>query len=178
MSKIDIKLLPPTAMVDTGVFMRGVLAHRPDDPESPLCKAFCDAMIDAGRQLFVSAPTIAEITRHQGQRVPRVQGISVVPFDERAAEFLGLHLPMTKLHEAKDATGVSMPYFKYDSMILACALRSRAPVIVTLDGGHHTLAKATTLKVEHPKSYELTMSQITMEHLWKPVAQQAKPTSE
>ena len=160
---IDIKLLPPRAMVDTNVFMRGVLGDRPHDPDSPLCKAFCDAMLSNGRRIFVAAPTLAEITRHQGQRVPRYQGIVVVPFDDRAAELLGLNLPMAKLHQSKATSGASLTYLKYDAMIMACALRSGAPVFVTTDTDHHPLARATGIQIEHPRAYKA--AQMTLEAL-------------
>lgn len=150
---IDTKLLPARVMVDTNVFMRGVLGHRSDDLESPLCKSSCDAMLENGHRIFVAAPTLAEIIRHQGQRIPRTQNIVVVPFDERAAELLGLNMPMAKLHQTKAASGATLTYLKYDAMIMACALRSGATVFVTMDEDHHALAPATGIQIQHPKSF-------------------------
>lgn len=150
---IDIALLPTKAMVDTNVFMRGVLGDRPEEPSSVLCVEFCNAMLDKKLRIFVAAPTLAEVIRHQGKRVPRTQGIVVVPFDDRAAELLGMTLSMGKLHVSKAASGASLTYLKYDSMIMACALRSGVPVFVTMDSDHHPLAKDTSIRVEHPSAF-------------------------
>jgi hypothetical protein len=145
------------------VFLRGVLGDRPHEPESPLCKAFCDEMINMNRRIYVAAPTLAEVIRYQGQRVPRYQSIVVVPFDDRAAEILGLHLPMARLHQSKLASGSSVSYLKYDSMIMACAIRSGAAVLVTMYSDHHPLAHLTSIRVEHPKAFrkaQLTLDEV------------------
>lgn len=157
---IDIALLPAKAMVDTNVFMRGVLGDRPAEPSSALCVEFCDAMIAKRCPIFIAAPTLAEVIRHQGKRVPRTQGITVVPFDDRAAEALGLHLPMAKLHESKAVSGASLTYLKYDSMIMACAARSGVPVFVTMDSDHHPLAATTGIRVEHPRTFQASQGSL------------------
>src|SRR5690242_16401802 len=119
---IDKEKLPKTAMVDTGVFLR-FLGARPDDPDAPICRAFCEAMLERGNVLYVAAPTLAEIIRKNGERAPRIKGVVVVPFDDRAAEILGAKMPMPALRDAR----------KVDAMIMACAARSRTTTMVTLD---------------------------------------------
>ena len=54
---IDAASLPRTAMVDTGVFLR-FLGARPGDPDAPVCRAFCEAMLERGHVLYVAAPTL------------------------------------------------------------------------------------------------------------------------
>lgn len=147
--------LPESAAIDTGVFIRGLLGAYPEGPESPSCEDFCNAMIDARRTLFVAAPTITEVVRHAGVRVPRRRGVVVVPFDDVAAEILGLKMPSAKLSEAKTSLGVSISYLKYDAMILACAIRSRTAVMVAIDGDHTKLAVDTGFEVRHPEWYQV-----------------------
>jgi predicted nucleic acid-binding protein len=149
--KIDPKVLPVNALIDTNVFLR-FLDERVD-ANTPACKDFCNAMIDARHQLWVAAPTIAEVSRHKGKPVPRTNGITVVPFDDRAAEILGLKMPMAKLHEAKAQLGLSLTYLKYDAMIVACALRVKTATLVGLDGDHFALARYLDLEVRRPEYY-------------------------
>ncbi|MDC0722549.1 hypothetical protein [Nannocystis bainbridge] len=139
-------------MVDTGVFMR-FLGERPEEPVSRECVKFCQAMCSTGRELFVAAPTIAELMRQRGQPIPHVKGITVVAFDERAATILGLRMPMAKLHAVKTSTGLSHTYLKYDAMIAACALRCNASTMVAIDGDHVALLRDLAVAVRHPKDF-------------------------
>lgn len=157
---IDSKLLPTRAMIDTNVFMRGLLGCYPEDPRAKQSIAFCDAMLKDGRKLLVAAPTLAELTRHEGKRIPRVLGVEVVPFDDRAAELLGLNLPMAKLCHTKSEAGLPLTYLKYDSMIFACAMRGRVEVLVTLDPDHHVLAKHTNISVKQPHEFEAAQTSL------------------
>lgn len=149
---IEADRLPRTAAIDTGVFLRGVLGERAGEPDAAICRAFCNAMIDAGRTLFVPTPSLAEICRHTGARPPRRRGIVLVPFDGPAAEALGLQMPQAKLHEASAATGWSRTYLKFDSMIVACAVRSGADMFVALDGDHTAMASGL-IEVRHPEHF-------------------------
>jgi predicted nucleic acid-binding protein len=144
--------LPRTALVDTGVFMR-FLGERPEDPHSPACVEFCRAMFDHGNELFVAAPTIAEIMRHRGSPIPRVKGVTVVPFDERAAHILGLEMPMVRLHQVQQSSGHSLSYLKYDAMISACALRCRTRTLIALDSDHVVMARHLGLSVLAPSHF-------------------------
>lgn len=151
---IKESLLPQNAAIDTGVFMRGVLGHRPNEDRSVVCVEFCNAMIAAGKTLLVGAPTIAEIARHEGKKVPYTEGIVVVPFDDVAANKLGTEIPMAKLHQAKAEGGRSVTYLKFDAMILACALRSRTKILVTLDTTDHAaLAKDLPITIRAPEHF-------------------------
>ncbi len=141
--------LPSTALVDTGVFMR-FLGERPEDPHTRASAKFCQAMFDRGHEVFVAAPTIAEITRHRGKPLPRVKGVTVVPFDDRAAQILGLEMPMARLHEVQQGSGLGLTYLKYDAMIAACALRCRTRTLIALDSDHVVMARHLGLSVLHP----------------------------
>jgi len=157
---IDPALLPSRALIDSGVFLR-FLGHRPQDAETPICVALCRAMIASKRDLLVAAPTLAEVTRKSGDKIPRTHGVTVVPFDDRAAEVLALRMPMARLHELKTDSR-TMTYLKYDSMIVACAVRGRADVIVTLDRDLAKLAKGL-IRVEHPSDFESKQTRFPFE---------------
>jgi predicted nucleic acid-binding protein len=150
---IDITSLPKTAMVDTGVFLR-FLGARPDDPDAPICRAFCEAMLERGYVLYVAAPTLAEIIRQNGEKAPRIKGIVVVPFDDRAAELLGARMPMPRLREALAASSMSLGALKYDAMIMACAARSKTSTLVTLDiVDHLPFAQGLDIAVRRPQDF-------------------------
>jgi hypothetical protein len=134
------------------VFLR-FLGDRPQDADTPHCVEFCRLMCEQGRPLFVAALTLAEVSRHRGLPVPRTKGITVVPFDDRAAHILGLEMPMAKLHTTSQASGLTLTYLKYDAMITACALRCRTKNLVTLDSDHSVMAHQLGLEVRHPSHY-------------------------
>ncbi len=145
-------VLPASALIDTGVFLR-FLGDRPQDADSPMCVEFCRMMCEQNREIFVAAPTLAEVMRHQGRPIPRVKGVTVVPFDDRAAHILGLEMPMAKLHTVSQTSGLSLTYLKYDAMITACALRCKTSTLITLDAGHSVMASHLGLAVRHPRQY-------------------------
>lgn len=152
MITIEIANLPRTALIDTGVFIR-FLGERPDDHRAPICKAFCAAMLENGKELFVAAPTITEATRHKAQRIPRRAGITVVPFDYLAAEQLGIDGPETLITELSKATGTSKNYIKYDYMIAACAIRARASVLVAYDSDYRKICESLKLAFKQPTEF-------------------------
>lgn len=153
--KIAVSLLPKTALVDTGVFLR-FLGERPDEPKSIACKAFCKAMLDNDCELFIAAPTIAEITRWKGSKLPRAKGITVVAFDERAAELLGTHGPVNTITEIMKETGETRNCVKYDFMIAACAARAHADVLVSLDKDLPKICDHMKIPCKKPEEYEET----------------------
>lgn len=155
---VDRKLLPANALVDTGVFIR-FLGER-NDARTEACKGFCEAMLNEGRNLYVAAPTLAEVMRHKGKPIPHQKGIVVVAFDQVAAELLALQMPMAKLQEAKTLVGTSLTYLKYDAMIVACALRAKTAAIVSLDGDFPKLAP-TTIPLKRPEDFAAAQQTLT-----------------
>jgi predicted nucleic acid-binding protein len=153
---IDKDKLPEDAMIDTGVLMR-FLGDQPQDPRAPLCRAFCEEMVKLGRKLWVAAPTIAELVRHRGKPIPLVKGIVAVPFDRQAADILGQRLPMQSLKKVKGISGNSLSYYKYDALIMACAVRAKTRTFITLDlQDHKLLAEHLDIKVCEPDQFSLT----------------------
>jgi predicted nucleic acid-binding protein len=151
--RIAVSLLPKTALVDTGVFLR-FLGERSDEPKSIACNAFCKAMLDNHREIFVAAPTIAEITRWKGTKLPRARGITVVAFDERAAELLGIKGPVNTITEMMKETGESRNCIRYDFLIAACAVRAHADVLVSLDKDLPKICNHMSISCRKPEEYE------------------------
>jgi len=150
---IDHELLAQRALLDTGVCIRGLLRERADEPKSVPCRLFCDAMIDGGRRILIAAPTLAELLRKPVNPIPRNKQIEIIPFDTKAAEQLGAHMPFARLIEARTRSGLPIDYWKYDSMIVACAIRGKATVIVTLDSELHELAASANIRAARPDEF-------------------------
>jgi predicted nuclease of predicted toxin-antitoxin system len=90
------------------------------------------------------------VIRKDGKRtVPRTTGIEVVAFDQLAAEILGRRFPMAVLKEIM-RSGTTMSHFKYDAMIVACAVRYSAECIVALDDDFAPLGAHVGMSVYHP----------------------------
>jgi len=154
---IEIAKLPKTALIDTGVFIR-FLGERPDDLKSPVCKAFCRAMLDNNKELYIAAPTITEATRHKGTKIPHTHGITVISFDYLAAERLGIDGPETLITEIAKSTGTNKNYIKYDYMIAACALRAGAKALVAWDDDYRKICASIGQPYMNPMDYLETES--------------------
>jgi predicted nucleic acid-binding protein len=149
---MDPNKLPRVALIDTGVLTRAIGDLAPD-ADTSACRGFYDAMLDNARLILIAAPSIAEVIRKDGKRtVPRTSGIEVVAFDQVAAELLGRRFPMAVLKELVRA-GTTMTYFKYDAMIVACAMRYSAECIVALDDDFATLGAHVGMPVYHPSHF-------------------------
>ena len=151
--RIAANLLPNIALVDTGVFMR-FLGEQQGDPKAIACRAFCQSMLDSSRDIFIAAPTLAEISRLKGAPIPRVRGITVVAFDDRAAEILGLRGPVNAITEIMQDTGFSRNCIRYDFMIAACAARAGADVLVSLDKDMPKICSHMGIAYKKPEEYE------------------------
>lgn len=128
---INAALLPSRVMLDTNVlsFIHDPPTGRVEEAPS---KELWDALVAHKRDILLAAPTLAEYVR-RGIKVPQVRGVEVISFDSRAAMALGTGLPMTVLKQVQNQGGVPMTHLKFDALILACAVRGRADVLVTYD---------------------------------------------
>ncbi|PRQ07838.1 type II toxin-antitoxin system VapC family toxin [Enhygromyxa salina] len=151
MVDIDPESLPARCLVDTGVLIRSLGQF--EDEHTQVCRAFFEQMIVKGQRMLVAAPSIAEMLRGQPQPLPRTKSLIPVAFDSRAAEVLGLEIPVAVLRSESSITGHSRTYLKYDAMIVACAKRWGATCIVALDGDHRVLAKYVEMPVRHPREF-------------------------
>lgn len=151
--RIAFGLLPKTALIDTGVLLR-FLGDRLDEPKTAACRAFCQAMLDRHHELFIAAPTITEITRWKGSTLPRARGITVVAFDDRAAELLGVRGPESAITRVVQETGAPRNYIRYDFLIAACAARAHADVVVSLDKDLPKICSHLGIACKRPEDYE------------------------
>lgn len=146
--------LPLVAAIDTNVFLRFLLEV--EDTKSEMCIRFCNAMLSASNTLVVAAPTLAEIGRTSGKPVPHTPGIEAIAFDQAAADVLAQRIPFSKLIELRDETGLPLHYWKYDSLILACAVRAKADCLVTTDTGLRKLATKIQFAARAPDEFVIS----------------------
>lgn len=151
MSDIDPESLPARCLIDTGVLIRALGQFQDDD--AAVCRDFFDEMIACGQRMLIAAPSIAEMLRGRPQPLPRTKSLIPVAFDVRAAELLGLEIPVAVLRSESSMSGHSRTYLKYDAMIVACAKRWAAECIVALDNDHRILAKHVDMPVRHPREF-------------------------
>jgi predicted nucleic acid-binding protein len=153
---IDIRKLPNVVMFDTTCLVAASGgATRPD--QAGACGPLFDAIIEAGRTLLVAAPTFAEFLRkRKAKPIPHLAHIEVVPFDRMAAQVLAERFPKEALTRYRDQSSKGSPpidYIKYDAMIVACGVRHKADVFVSLDDDQRKMAVAVGLKVASPRDY-------------------------
>jgi predicted nucleic acid-binding protein len=137
---IDPTKLANTMLFDTGVVIRA-LGHRPSDPRSPLCRELLRVALHHNKRILIAAPTIAELVRGAPEAgaepdpLPNTRNVVVVAFDQLAAVRCGKELPITILREHADAAedGTKLSHLKYDALVVGCALRWRADMLVSLD---------------------------------------------
>ncbi len=153
MREIDLDLLPPRALFDSSILF-GALGSRDDGPTAEACRKLFEAMIENGKTVLVSAPTIAELLRGESPvEPPRTAGVVVVGFDDQAARILAKEFPQEVLIRFRDATGTPLQYIKYDAMIVACAKRHRAECLVTGDAAMARLANHAGLPCFAPDHF-------------------------
>lgn len=149
---MDPKGLPARCLVDTGVLIRAL--RQLQDDRTADSASFFEAMMDAKNTMLIAAPTLAEVLRQKPATVvPSTRHVRVVPFDRQAAELLASKIPTSTQQTQAAASGVSRTYIKFDAMIVACASRWDANVIISLDGDHRKLAPLVGLTSRTPGSY-------------------------
>ncbi|MFP2906144.1 type II toxin-antitoxin system VapC family toxin [Pyxidicoccus sp. 3LFB2] len=160
---MDHKLLPRSALIDTGVFIRALRERQ--DKETPDCVDFVEAMLNQHCELIIAAPTLAEILRFKkGQQPPTMHGITVGAFDDEAARILGQKFPEDTLVEFRQKTGNPLHYYKYDALIVACAMRWEVECIVAIDGDIFRLGKENKLRVERPEAFRAKQGRLALVH--------------
>lgn len=163
---IDPALLPARALFDTGVLIRAL--RQRNDAHSLQCQQLFDAMLEAGHDIIVATPTLAEIYRGLPQDPvkpkppPKFPGLEIVSFDERAAIIVGTLLPQSVLKETKSKTGTPLSYLKADAMIVACGVVGKASCIVSLDADHHELATAAGIPMKRPADFEKKQGELKL----------------
>jgi predicted nucleic acid-binding protein len=153
MPEIDPGLLPSRALLDSSVLF-GALGSRDSGDDGEACRKLLEAMMEHGKTVLIAAPSITELLRGESPvEPPKTMGIIVVGFDDQAARILAEDFPQEVLVKARDATGTTLQYIKYDAMIVACAKRHRADCLVTRDGPMERLAKHAKLPCFRPDHF-------------------------
>jgi predicted nucleic acid-binding protein len=156
---IDTDALPYSALLDTSILVPA-LGGKVRSTDDPLSAPFFAAMVKTQRRVLIAAPSVAELMRKASNAaIPRTRGVVVVDFDRIAAEHLGRDFPPNVLKSVRDELKpslekVSLDYIKFDAMIVACAKRHNASVLITTDVGQATLAKKIGLIAKRPADYQ------------------------
>lgn len=149
---IDPKLLPKRALLDTMVLSR-VLGNEAEE-DAGASRAFFDAMLASGKTILVATPSLAEHLRRPGAPdVPHVRGIEVVAFDRAAVKVVAEKLPIDAVKALATAGTGERLCLKVDSMVVACAVRHRADVVLTTDKGVRKLCERCGMKCAEPNNY-------------------------
>jgi predicted nucleic acid-binding protein len=136
-------------LLDTGVVIRAL--GQKTDQDAALCRELWTTAREHRKVILIGVHTIAEMLRgRMPASLPRVSGVAVVPFDGPAAVVLGRQFSFRFIGGHANQHDVPRPYVKYDAMIVACAIRHRADMIVSLDGGVLTLARSAKLSGRRP----------------------------
>lgn len=141
--------LPRKVMVDTGVFVRG-LGQRLDE-KAATCRELVGQLFSRDCRIYLAAPALAEMLRWgSASAIPRRRELVIAAFDERAARVLGETFPLAALEAQKASEGSSLTHLKYDSMIVACAIRYGVDVHVSIDADHHKLCERAGFRCMRP----------------------------
>lgn len=121
------------------------------------CAPLLDALVSAKRPVLIAAPSFAEFLRKAPRTPsPHLAVIEVVAFDRIASELLATKFPKHVLTRYRDQSSRGKPpidYIKYDAMIVACAVRHKADVFVSLDDDQRSMAANVGVKVAWPRDY-------------------------
>jgi predicted nucleic acid-binding protein len=157
--EIEKTKLPQVCVLDAG-FMLLAMSQRSYRPDSPICRAVFEALLDderlnAGARVLIPAPALAELLRGASkQEPPRVRGVFIAPFTARTARHLCQYLSESVIETIVGETKLPRAYVKYDSMIAATAITYDA-TLIALDGWFHRESKRKQwpIRVATPSEY-------------------------
>jgi predicted nucleic acid-binding protein len=86
--------------------------------------------------------------------LPRTRHIETVAFDQASAYTLAERLPLEILKAEQDRSGLPFNYIKYDALIVACAVRHRAEMLITIDERMLSLAKTAGVRAPQPSYFD------------------------
>lgn len=140
------------------------LGERPNDTWSETCVRCLDLLLENGCSVFYSAHSLAEFLRHDVSEPPKMARLRPEPFDAKAARLMS-KFNVNDLKEVRDDHGGPMNYYKYDTLIVATAMRHNAHIFVGRDGGQARLAKRAELPFMTPYQVVAALSpaQATMD---------------
>jgi predicted nucleic acid-binding protein len=149
---VDARGLPRRLLLDSSVLIPALRRKKGDEP----CAELFEALVASKVETLIAAPTVAEMMKRKPPRsLPHVRTIEVVAFDQAAAMLLGGdRFPHVALTKFKEEGAGAVHYFKYDMLILACAVRHRAECIVTHDRWQTKIASEIGLPAKTAADYQ------------------------
>lgn len=137
MSVVDVAKLQDKALVDSNIWLSAIKDANPKKlAESG---AFLKGMQANKKIMYLAAPALAELNIGASPGVPAFSSVVVVDFDLMAANLFGKLIPSHAVLK-KGPLPFNRHFIKYDSMILACAIRHKASCLVTYDENLQKLA--------------------------------------
>ncbi|HYO59555.1 hypothetical protein [Archangium sp.] len=160
---IDVSGLPQRVMLDSSVLT--ITRKDCDHEEAPTCRDLYEQLLKAGKIILLPTPAIAEyMSTPPHEPPPRQRGVEVIPFDDQAAAILGKRLPKRVFMKRKEP-GATGAIVKYDTMVVACALRGLAGALISRDRGQLNLAKEVDLGAYRPTEIQPTQGDLfTLRH--------------
>jgi hypothetical protein len=111
-------------------------------------------VLATGRTILVATPSYAEFMRfNPTTSPPKHKSVNIVSFDEAAARLLAQSWPSTAIHSASESEGTPKSILKYDLMILACAIRHKAGLLLSLDEKMISRSREAGLNAGTPSSF-------------------------
>ena len=145
--KFDSKLIPGRIAVDTGFLLRALGL---ETDQSGLCESLLRDLVSMRVEIQVPAPVIAEIVLGGVARAPQTtSGLLVTAFDELAAVKCGELFAIAEIKAGDKPPSV----LKFDSMIIACAVRWDAKHIISFDESLRKRATKAGVLGKEPADY-------------------------
>jgi hypothetical protein len=110
-------------------------------------------LLQRDARILLPAPALAEVLRYGGAAPPRRRELVIGAFDERSAQVLGEKFPLAELEAVKVQQGSSITHLKYDSMIVACAIRYQVDVHISLDTDQHKFCEKASFACMWPDQF-------------------------
>lgn len=134
------------------------LGERPTDTWSDTCIKCLDLLLENGCYVIYSAHSLAEFLRHNVSQPPKMARLRPEVFDAEAARQMARKIEVNDLKEVRDEHGGPMAYYKYDTLIVATAMRHNARIFVGRDDKQGRLAKKAGLTFMTPGEIVATLS--------------------
>ena len=168
---IDLSGIPTRVMLDSSVLTR--TREDSTEPHSELCRELWRALIKEHHQILIPAVALAEYMHHPPHQQPkRHRSVEIVTFDERTAEVLA-GFP-AHVFVKNTSNGETKALVKFDSMILASAVRHKAEMLFCMDTRLANLAISMNMPVMNPLSLP---RQLTLLDAPSPAERRAAPAA-
>ena len=146
---INLHGIPERVMLDSSVLTR----TRGDatGEHADLCRELWYELIKQQHRILIPAIALAEyMEKPPHDRPKRHRNVEVVHFDDEAAAIIATRFPPSVFLRQNAVPGATKAIIKFDTMILASAVRHRAELLFCMDHRLSNLATAAQMPVKNP----------------------------